>query len=89
MSLFGRSVLVVGFGPVGKDIAERARDLGAIVPGADAADAFDLYTAVMLRGISWLFDGGAEGAGPGLQPYPSDLEQEIARLSVKLHGDVS
>jgi adenosylhomocysteinase len=197
MSLFGRSVLVVGFGPVGKGIAERARDLGAIVhvsdldavrliearhhgcapvtldeglarcqivvtatgvegvlreeqlrmarPGAiifnaghsnreididwlyrqphqrmkahierfdlngthifllakgsllnlsagtatDAADAFDLYTAVMLRGISWLFDGGAEGARPGLQPYPSDLEQEIARLSVKLHGDVS
>jgi adenosylhomocysteinase len=194
MSLFGRSVLVVGFGPVGRGIAERARDLGAIVyvvdldavrliearhhgcipatleeglarcqivvtatgverivreehlrqarPGtiffnaghsnreididwlyrqpcqrmkphverfdlngtyifllakgsllnlaagnsAGGADLFDLYTAVMLRGISWLFDGGAEGARPGVQPYPSDLEQEIARLAVKLNG---
>ena len=57
--------------------------------GAAGADLFDLYTAVMLRGISWLFDGGAEGAAPGVQPYPSDLEQEIARLSVKLHGEVS
>ena len=57
--------------------------------GAEAADAFDIYTAVMLRGIGWLFDGGAEGAPPGVQPYPSALEQEIARLSVKLHGAVS
>ena len=197
MSLFRRSVLVVGYGPVGKGIAERARDLGAIVyvmdldavrliaaqhhgcipvsleeglarcqivvtatgvegvlgeehlrqarpgtiffnaghsnreididwlylqphqrmrahverfdlngkhifllakgsllnlaagTGASGADLFDLYTAVMLRGISWLFDGGAELAPSGVQPYPSDLEQEIARLSVKLHGEVS
>jgi adenosylhomocysteinase len=194
MSLFGRSVLVVGYGPVGKGIAERARDLGAAVyvadldavrlieakhhgctplslpeglarcqivvtatgvegvlreeqlqkarPGAiffnaghsnreididwlyrqphqrmkayierfdlkgthifllakgsllnlagattgGGVDLFDHYTAVMLRGISWLFDGGAEGAPPGVQLYPSFLEQEIARLSVKLHG---
>ena len=197
MSLYRRSVLVVGFGPVGKGIAERARDLGAIVyvsdldavrlieaqhygctpisldegvarcqivvtatgvegvlgeeqlrqarpgavffnaghsnreididwlyrqphqpmrpaierfdlkgkqifllakgsllnlaagTGAGFVDLFDLYTAVMLRGISWLFDGGAEGAPPGVQPYPSDLEQEIARLSVELYGEVS
>jgi adenosylhomocysteinase len=197
MSLFGRSVLVVGYGPVGKGIAERARDLGAIVyvvdldavrlieaqhhgcapvsleeglarcqivvtatgvegvlgeehlrqarPGAiffnaghsnheididwlyrqphqrmkahierfdlnethifllakgsllnlaagtaaGGVDLFDHYTAVMLRGIGWLFDGGAQGAPPGVQPYPSDLEQEIARLSVKLHGEAS
>ena len=197
MSLFRRSVLVVGYGPVGKGIAERARDLGAIIyvvdldavrlieaqhfgctpvsleeglarckivvtatgvegvlgeehlrqarpgtiffnaghsnreididwlyrqphqrmrahverfdlngthifllakgsllnlaagTGAAGADLFDLYTAVMLRGISWLFDGGAEGTPPGLHPYPSDLEQEIARLSVKLYGEVS
>ena len=194
MSLFRRSVLVVGFGPVGKGIAVRARDLGALVyvadldavrlteaqhhgcapvsledglarcqivvtatgvegvvgeaqlrrarpgtvffnaghsnreididwlyrqphqrmrphverfdldgthifllakgsllnlaagSGAVGADLFDLYTAVMLRGIGWLFDGGAEGAHPGVQPYPSELEQEIARLSIKLHG---
>ncbi len=57
--------------------------------GASGADLFDLYTAVMLRGICWLFDGGAEGAPPGVQPYPSDLEQEIARFSVKLHGELS
>jgi adenosylhomocysteinase len=54
--------------------------------GAAGADLFDMYTAVMLRGIAWLFDGGAEGATPGVQPYPSELEQEIARLAVKLHG---
>jgi adenosylhomocysteinase len=198
MNLFRRSVLVVGYGPVGKGIAERARDLGAMVyvtdldpvrlieaqhhgcapvslkeglaccqivvtatgvegvlgeehlrqarpgavffnaghsnreidinwlyrqphqsmrahierfdldgthifllakgsllnlageaGGAPGADLFDLYTAVMLRGISWLFDGGAEGANPGVQPYPSDLEQEVARLSVNLQGEVS
>jgi adenosylhomocysteinase len=197
MNLFRRSVLVVGFGPVGKGIAERARDLGAIVyvadldavrlieaqhygcvpvsveeglarcqivvtatghegvlreehlrqarpgtiffnaghsnreididwlyqqphqrmrphiecfdlngrqifllakgsllnlaakAGAAGADLFDLYTAVMLRGISWMFDGGAEGASPGLQLYPSHLEQEIARLCVKLTKGVS
>ncbi len=35
MSLFGRRVLVVGHGPVGKGIAERARNLGAIVYVAD------------------------------------------------------
>jgi len=194
LSLFRRSVLVVGYGPVGKGIAERARDLGAIVyvmdldavrlieaqhhgcipvsvkeglercqivvtatgvdrvlgeehlqqarpgtiffnaghsnreididwlyrqpcrrmkahverfdlnethifllakgsllnlaaaSGAGGADLFDLYTAVMLRGISWLFDGGADGAPPGVQLYPSDLEQEIANISVQLHG---
>lgn len=196
MSLYGRAVLVVGYGPVGKGIAERARNLGAIVYVVDldalrlidaqhhgcipvgleeglarceivvtatgvegvlgakelprarpgtiffnaghsnremdvdwlygqphkslkahierfdleethifllakgsllnlagstataGADLFDLYTAVMLRGIGWLFDGGAEGASPGLQPYPASLEQEIARLSLKLHAEV-
>jgi adenosylhomocysteinase len=35
MGLFGRRVLVVGYGPVGKGIAERARDLGALVHVAD------------------------------------------------------
>jgi adenosylhomocysteinase len=193
MSLYGRSVLVVGYGPVGKGIAERARALGAMVYVADldavrlieaqhhgcaavgledglarcqivvtatgvegvvteehlrqarpgtvffnaghsnreididwlygqphrrmrahierfdlegthlflltkgsllnlaagtggGHDLFDLYTAVMLRGISWLFEGGAEGAPPGVQPYPAELEQEIARLWVELRG---
>ncbi len=49
-------------------------------------DLFDLYTAIMLRGISWMFDGGAEGAPPGLQPYPAELEREIARLWVEVAG---
>ncbi|MCZ6530268.1 MAG: hypothetical protein O6949_08045 [Chloroflexi bacterium] len=57
--------------------------------GAAGADLFDLYTAVMLRGISWLFDGGANGAPPGVQPFPAVLELEIARLSVKLQEEVS
>lgn len=195
MSLFGRPVLVVGYGPVGKGIAERARALGAVVyvtdldpvrmieaqhhgctpvslaeglgrcqvvvtatgfegvvgeaelrsardgaillnaghsnreididwlyrrphqrmrphierfdlddkqvfllakgsllnlagePGGGGVDLFDLYTAVMLRGISWLFDGGAAGSPPGLQPYPAELEQEIARRWIEVHGD--
>ncbi len=194
MSLYGRSVLVVGYGPVGKGISERARALGANVYVADVDpvrlieaqhhgcapvsldegltrcqivvtatgvegvlgeaelrrarpeaiffnaghsnreididwlyrrphrqmrphverfdlddreiyllakgsllnlagetdggghDLFDLYTAIMLRGISWMFDGGAEGAPPGLQPYPAELEREIARLWVEVAG---
>jgi adenosylhomocysteinase len=44
MSLFRRSVLVVSCGPVGKGIAERARDLGAIVYVADL-DAVRLIQA--------------------------------------------
>jgi len=35
LGLFGRRVLVVGYGPVGKGIAERARNLGAIVHVSD------------------------------------------------------
>lgn len=35
LSLFGRSILVVGFGPVGRGVAERARDLGALVTVAE------------------------------------------------------
>jgi adenosylhomocysteinase len=35
MSLYGRRVLVIGCGPVGKGIAERARALGAVVLASD------------------------------------------------------
>jgi adenosylhomocysteinase len=35
LSLFARRVLVVGFGPVGRGVAERARDLGAVVTVAE------------------------------------------------------
>lgn len=31
LTLYGRRVLVIGFGPVGRGVAERARDLGAVV----------------------------------------------------------
>lgn len=31
LALYGRSVLVIGFGPVGRGVAERARNLGAVV----------------------------------------------------------
>jgi adenosylhomocysteinase len=194
MSLFGRHVLILGCGPVGKGIAERARDLGAIVHVTDldpvrllearhlgcdtvsldegigrcqiivtatgvegvmneehlrqvkpgtilfnsghsnreididwlyqqphqrmkahierfdigkthlyllaqgsllnlaagagpySSDQFDHYTAVMLLGIAWMFDGIPEEIGPGLQRYPAHLEREIAELSVKIHS---
>ena len=193
MGLFGRRVLVVGHGPVGKGIAERARDLGAIVQVADldpvrllearhlgcetvsldeglgrcqiivtatgvegvlgeeqlcrvrpgtilfnaghtnreidldwlhqqpkkrmkahierfdigntylfllaqgsllnlaagagpyGIDQFDHYTAVMLLGIAWMFDGIPDDIAPGLQRYPAHLEREIAELSLRIH----
>lgn len=193
MSLFGRRVLVIGYGPVGKGIAERARDLGAIVgvvdvdpvrllearyhgcetmdlasglsqahivvtatgregvlaedafghlrsgailfnaghsnreididflyqrpfqhmkayidrfevagsvffllargsllnlaaqTGSHGVDFFDHYTAVMLLGITWMFDGLPAGAQAGVQRYPAELEQEIAELSVQIY----
>jgi len=194
MGLFGRRVLVVGYGPVGKGIAERARNLGAITHVADlnpvrllearhhgcetvslnegltrchiivtatgvegvlreehlcqvrpgailfnaghsnreididwlyhqphqrmkayierfdigetqlfllakgsllnlaagagshGVDLFDHYTAVMLLGIAWMFDGIPDNILPGLQPYPDHLEREIAELSIKIHS---
>ena len=194
LGLFGRHVLVLGYGPVGKGIAERARDLGAIVYVADldpirlleaghlgcetvslyegltrchiivtatgvegvlreeylcqvrpgailfnaghsnreididwlyqqphrrmkahierfdigkthlyllaqgsllnlaagagpyGVDLFDHYTAVMLLGIAWMFDGIPDEILPGLQLYPAHLEREIAELSNRIHN---
>jgi adenosylhomocysteinase len=194
MSLYGRHVLILGCGPVGKGIAERARDLGAIVHVTDldpvrllearhlgcdivrldegigrcqvivtatgvegvmseehlrqvkpgtilfnaghsnreididwlyqqphqrmkahierfdigkthlyllaqgsllnlaagagpySSDQFDHYTAVMLLGIAWMFDGIPDHISPGLQLYPAHLEREIAELSVKIYS---
>lgn len=54
-------------------------------PGPHGNDLFDHYTAVMLTGIAWMFDGLPEAIQPGLQLYPAHLEREIAELSIKLH----
>lgn len=194
LGLFGRRVLVIGYGPVGKGIAERARNLGAVVSVADldavrllearhhgcetvtleeglarceiivtatgvegtlreahfrqmrpgamlfnaghsnreididwlyqqpyqrlkayierieigdsflfllakgsllnlaggggphGVDIFDLYTAVMLLGVAWMFDGIPETISPGLQWFPAHLEREIAELSIELQN---
>ena len=53
--------------------------------GPYGIDQFDHYTAVMLLGIAWMFDGIPEDIVPGLQRYPVHLEREIAELSVKIH----
>jgi adenosylhomocysteinase len=50
------------------------------------SDQFDHYTAVMLRGIDWMFDGIPSDISPGLQLYPAHLEREIADLSVRIHS---
>jgi S-adenosylhomocysteine hydrolase len=55
--------------------------------GPYGIDMFDHYTAVMLLGIAWMFDGIPEGIGPGLQRYPVHLEREIAELSVKTYSN--
>lgn len=52
--------------------------------GPHGLDLFDHYTAVMLLGIAWMFDGIPAGTKPGLQPYPAQLEKEIADLSVSM-----
>jgi adenosylhomocysteinase len=191
LGLFGKHVLVIGYGPVGKGIAERARDLGAIVSvtdpnplralearhhgcqsvtleqglaqchiivtatgvegvlqeaqfkmirsgavvlnaghsgleldtpwlysqpyellthhidcvrlatnyffiltkgnllnlaagvGPQATELFDAYTAIMLRGLFWMMDGLPFDTKPGLQPYPAQLENEIAKALLR------
>lgn len=54
--------------------------------GPYGTDQFDHYTAVMLLGIAWMFDGIPAEIVPGLQRYPTHLEREIAELSVKIHS---
>jgi S-adenosylhomocysteine hydrolase len=54
--------------------------------GPYGIDQFDHYTAVMLLGIAWMFDGIPDNIAPGLQRYPAHLEREIAELSVKIHN---
>jgi adenosylhomocysteinase len=54
--------------------------------GAHGLDMFDHYTAVMLLGIAWMFDGIPDDISPGLQLYPAHLEREIAALSIRIHS---
>ena len=53
--------------------------------GAHGLDLFDHYSAVMLAGIAWMFDGIPDDIQPGLQMYPTHLERDIAELSVQIH----
>ena len=53
--------------------------------GPYGIDQFDHYTAVMLLGITWMFDGIPDNISPGLQRYPAHLEREIAEVSIKLN----
>ena len=54
--------------------------------GPHGIDLFDHYTAVMLLGIVWMFDGIPDDIFPGLQLYPAHLEREIAELSIKIYS---
>jgi adenosylhomocysteinase len=52
--------------------------------GPQATELFDAYTAIMLRGLLWLMDGLPEDTPTKLQPYPAQLEKEIAELLLHL-----
>ncbi len=47
-----------------------------VMPATD--ELFDPFSAMILRGISWILSGGAAGFEPGLHPYPAQLERDIA-----------
>jgi len=53
--------------------------------GVYGVDQFDLFTAIMLLGITWMFDGLSPGIQPGLQRYPQHLEREVAETALRLH----
>lgn len=54
--------------------------------GPYGVDQFDHYTAVLLLGIAWMFDGVPADITPGLQRYPLHLERQVAEMSVRLRG---
>lgn len=70
----GKEVFLVNYG-----------NLVNLAPGAGVAvdELFDPFAAVMLRGLAWILQGGAEQSPPGLQPYPAELEREIATLTLE------
>ena len=55
--------------------------------GPFGIDQFDHYTAVMLKGIAWMFEGIPENIQPGLQRYPKALEREIAEISIRVQSE--
>ena len=50
--------------------------------GLEVDELFDPFAAIILLGLTWILEGGADGSEPGLQPYPASLEREIAELSL-------
>lgn len=54
-----------------------------LAPGSHPVvdEYFDPFAAIILRGLAWILDGGADTTPPGLQPYPHHLEQNIADLA--------
>lgn len=51
-----------------------------LAPGSAAfgADLFDPFSAIIIRGLDWLLQGGAQDYGPGLHAFPISLERDIA-----------
>ncbi len=52
----------------------------SVMPGIE--ELFDPFSAMILGGLSWLLEGGAADAVPGIHPYPAPLEDEIARRTL-------
>ena len=48
--------------------------------GIEIEELFDPFAAVILRGLAWILEGGAAGAGHGMHPFPAELEREIAEV---------
>ena len=54
--------------------------------GVEVDELFDPFAALMLRGLAWILQGGAAGAGHGMQPYPAELERGIAELLLSVRS---
>jgi len=50
--------------------------------GIAVDELFDPFAGLILRGLTWILAGGAAKAPAGLQPYPPELEREIAELAL-------
>jgi adenosylhomocysteinase len=69
----GRDVFLINHG----SLVNLAPEAGIAVD-----ELFDPFAGIMLRGLAWILEGGADQARRGLQPYPADLEREIAELAL-------